>query len=51
MQQRKRGRGDGKNKENIIEDVHDDKDEGSPEPVVEKKKVCYEIRKSEVMGR
>ncbi|XP_035444080.2 SET domain-containing protein SmydA-8 isoform X1 [Spodoptera frugiperda] len=49
--QRKRGRGDGKNKENIIEDVHDDKDEGSPEPVVEKKKVCYEIKQSEVMGR
>ncbi|KAJ8712607.1 hypothetical protein PYW07_005449 [Mythimna separata] len=50
--QKKRGRGDGKNKENIIEDVHDDKDEEqTPEPPAEKKKLCYEIRESDIMGR
>ena len=53
LQQKKRGKGDGKNKENFIEDVHDGKDEEqTPEPVVVKKKnVCYEIRESDVMGR
>ncbi|XP_075980482.1 SET domain-containing protein SmydA-8-like isoform X2 [Anticarsia gemmatalis] len=51
--QKKRSKGgDGRNKENIIEDVSDVKDgDQTPEPVVEKKNVCYEIRHSDVMGR
>lgn len=52
LQQKKRGKGDGRNKENIIEDVRDGEDEDkSPEPPVEKKNVCYEIKESDVMGR
>lgn len=52
-QQKKRNKGgDGRNKENIIEEVTDVKDgDQTPEPIKENKTPCYEIKHSDVMGR
>lgn len=57
FKQKKRGKGgDGRNKENIIEaEVQSDKEEDgqAEEPVrnTTEKKLCYEVKTSDVMGR
>lgn len=49
FKQKKKGKGEGRNKENIIGDVPDINDVA--EEVQEEKKLCYEVKHSDVMGR
>lgn len=54
LKQKKRGKGsDGRNKENVVDDeqeVKEDTVEQKPE-VIPEKKLCYEVKHSDVMGR
>jgi hypothetical protein len=52
FKQKKRGKGDGgKNKENIIEDDTEVQDEQEEVAAPPEKKLCYEVRHSDTMGR
>lgn len=55
LKQKKRGKGgDGRNKENLVDDeqeVKEDVGEKKTEAVPEEKKLCYEVKHSDVMGR
>ncbi|XP_013199554.2 SET domain-containing protein SmydA-8 [Amyelois transitella] len=50
--QKKRGKHDGRNKENIIDETEvTDDGEVTPEQRAPEKKVCYEVKHSDIMGR
>ncbi|CAG4942892.1 unnamed protein product [Parnassius apollo] len=51
--QKKRGKGDGRNKENVAEDVtvKEQPEEAQPLPSTRKDKLCYEVKRSDIMGR
>lgn len=48
FKQKKKGKSEGRNKENIIDDASEI---NATEEVQEEKKLCYEVKHSDVMGR
>lgn len=49
FKQKKKGKGEGRNKENVIDDVPDINQVAEEEQ--DKEKLCYEVKHSDVMGR